>query len=252
MADFDPTETALSSDVDAGGPGATVDAPAPADLGSAGSAPTTPSHRADDLGDLLNEFEKSAGGVGKDTPAAPEQRPAIDWANARGFSDSEILALAMQSDSQRLVLDSLLEQQIAQARRNEQQARQQTETAHFAEIVDEAAAFIEDLPLADPKDFAKRWFLAEVQLDPVLREAWEQHLDSPEAHKRAIALVNRKIKQLRASAKSMPDPEATADRAMVTAAVRGASGKEPPSRPPNYAGMTTQEFAEAKDRAMGQ
>jgi hypothetical protein len=54
------------------------------------------------------------------------------------------------------------------------------------------------------------------------------------------------IERLYKSAKSQPDPEAIADRAMVAAAVRGSATRMPEGKPVRYGDLTDVQFAAEK------
>jgi len=58
------------------------------------------------------------------------------------------------------------------------------------------------------------------------------------------------MKRMVKEAKNRVDPDATEDRAAVTAAVKGASAKAPEEKPPNLGKMTQGEFEEYK-RSIG-
>lgn len=178
------------------------------------SAPDDP-----ELSSLLDEFD------GRSKPSAPS--PAPSKPAATDFDvDSRYLQLAMQSDQQRDLLQRLLQHNLDQSAAYEQQERIRQENADFEEVVAEASEALEGMPVAE--DYAKRWFLAEVQLNPVLRETWEHRRDSPELQRRAVQVLHREIRRMVKEVGRIPDPSATEDRAAVTAAVRGA-GRAPPA-----------------------
>lgn len=81
--------------------------------------------------------------------------------------------------------------------------------------------------------------------DTRLQNAWNNRASNPKAwsgiQKALSAEIAKKFSKL-------PDPDATEDRAAVTAAVRGASHKAPAEQAPNYGAMTDAEFQKEKAR----
>lgn len=232
-----------------------------ADDGGATAAPSEPAHNsapapashdggdtggsADDIEALLSEFEagRGANASATDATAAESAAPArVNLNDVRAFSDDDMLKLSMDVMVQRARTDAVLQQY-------QQERWQQQESADFAEVLSEAGEYLNGLPVAE--DFAKRWFLAEAQLDPNLKEVWDHRRDSPEHQAYAVRALKRAFKKMQHSAKRTPDPHATEDRAAVTAAVRGAGGRVPDSVRPNYERMNPAEFAAEKDRLFG-
>lgn len=233
----DQVDTTEAADV----PG-TAEAPSPAPGASA---------QADDLGPLLSEYDRSSTAAKADpSPSAPEREARSE---ARGgLSHEDLLRLELGEVSNRVVLQSVLDHQIAHAERihRENQARQERED--FAETVDEAADMLEGAAhVGDAKTFARRWLLSQAALDPHLAEAWQHRRDSPEHNAYAVRALKRAFKAMRAEVDRMPDPEATEDRALVAQAVRGASRTAPAGRAPDYSRMTDSEFEREKIRVMG-
>lgn len=81
--------------------------------------------------------------------------------------------------------------------------------------------------------------------DPRLQQAWLNRASNPGAWSKIEKALNQELAK---KFSKLPDPDATEDRAAVTAAVRGASQKAPAETPPNYGAMTDAEFAQAKAR----
>lgn len=81
--------------------------------------------------------------------------------------------------------------------------------------------------------------------DTRLQNAWNNRANNPKAwsgvQKALSAEIAKKFSKL-------PDPDATEDRAAVTAAVRGASQAAPREAAPNYGAMTDAEFQKEKAR----
>lgn len=191
----------------------------PAEQGSRvepASAPDDP-----ELSSLLDQFE------GRSKPAAEAPAPTMPATTTTDLdADRRFLQLAMQSDQQRDLLQRLLQHNLDQSAAYEQQQRIRQESADFEEVVAEASEALEGMPVAE--DYARRWFLAEVQLNPMLRETWEHRRDSPELQRRAVQVLHREIRRMVKEVGRIPDLSATEDRAAVTAAVRGA-GRAPPA-----------------------
>jgi hypothetical protein len=153
------------------------------------------------------------------------------------------MRLELGAISNRSLLQSVLDHQITLQEQRHQQEQQRQEKADFEETVEAASDMLEGLShLGDHKEYAKRWLLAEAQLNPQLLEAWQHRRDSPEHQRHAVSTLKRAFKQMQKSAARMPDPEATEDRAAVTAAVRGSSRSPQPERAPDYSRMTQNEL----------
>src|SRR5262249_9180392 len=91
---------------------------------------------------------------------------------------------------------------------------------------DRGNEMVSDLPHL-PKDYVKRWLIAEGLINPQLRDAFDHAYDGPQQRRRADSPVSRTLQRMRSEAASMPDPDTTADVAAVIAAVRGASSRAP-------------------------
>jgi hypothetical protein len=102
-----------------------------------------------------------------------------------------------------------------------------------------------DIPVTE--DFVKRCMVAEAQLDPQLRVAFDQRYRSPQHGKHADKLVEKAMQRLLKSASSQPDPQATADHQLVAAAVRNASSNRPFEAPAvRYGELNDAQFAKEK------
>lgn len=79
------------------------------------------------------------------------------------------------------------------------------------------------------------WMDGRARRDPRLAQVWLQRTTNPGAWNK----VEKVFKQdLAKKFSKLPDPDATEDRAAVTAAVRGASQKAPAETTPHYGAMT--------------
>lgn len=79
--------------------------------------------------------------------------------------------------------------------------------------------------------------------DPRLQQAWLNRASNPAAWNKIEKALGQEMSK---KFTKLPDPDATEDRAAVTAAVRGASQKAPAESAPNYGAMNDAEFAKAK------
>lgn len=112
----------------------------------------------------------------------------------------------------------MIQQMAAHERRRE-------DSSAFESIMSKGDAMIKESGLAVGDLFTRRWLMAEAQLNPTLAQAFDQWTLSAE-HARRIARHEKKaMERLLKAAKSMPDPDATANRMAVAAAVRGSAGK---------------------------
>lgn len=237
-SDTDP----LAGGADVGGEMSAADSMAPLDVVPAprGDAPDL-----GDLSELLAQFDEGRTAKEQVTPAAelPQAPQNVDLSKVNGFTDTDILQLQMQSDAQARFINDLQQHYAVQAHVQQSQA-------DFKMILDMAEGELEGLPV--PDDFAKRYLVAEYQLNPELKDAWDHRRDSREHDQRASHLLRKEFKKMREAARRIPDQQATEDRAAVTAAVRGSSRYAPElPPPPNFRRMTDSQFAQEKDRLFG-
>lgn len=223
-----------------------------------------PSAPADDLDGLLLEFDRSVPAAPSkqetEQSSAPTQPPAEipesftarllrkaqeRDARMRDAARPKDAEPAEQQNNDRL---SQLEDFAAgieaerTAARNKEEAEKVFQRA--AEVTAEVAPWL-------PPEMARAWLLNEVATDGDLQQAWNERHASPEHAMRAERQVNRALRKLHNYAKSLPDPKATNDRELVTAAVRGAAVKPPPERAPDYKSMTDAEFAKELKQKYG-
>jgi hypothetical protein len=97
--------------------------------------------------------------------------------------------------------------------------------------------------------FMTTWIDNQARLNPALTQAWLGRHADPASFRRAVDHLSRKFEKEVVS--RTPDREPTEDRAAVTAAVRGASAKQPEGAPPNYGRMSDNEFEAEKARMFG-
>lgn len=185
--------------------------------------PTQPTQtRADGIDGLLTEFDR----------AVPNK--------LKPEANSDPLRLNEPLTQEHAILNylSAIEQERLIAR----------DRADFELAVQEASKAIGDAPNV-PKDYARlrieQWAKNEYASNPDFQRAWDNRYTTQDAAQFVTRTVNRAIGNLKKEVQSMPapiDPEATADRAAVAAAVRGTSTKmtEPP--PPRYGDMNDADF----------
>lgn len=199
-----------------------------------------PSQDGPDLEALLSEF---GDGASAQSDSLPAEKAVSDRNKLDGVSRSEWLQLAIESDTNKLILKSFLDH-------HQQQQKIQQEKADFEEVMSEASDYLEGMPVAE--DFAKRWFLSEYQLNPMLKEAWDHRRDSGQHQAHAVSVVRRMLKQMHKSAANTPDPHASEDRALVNAAMRGASRVAPAESGESYAKrvsrMSSAEFQAEREK----
>ncbi|MCA1546441.1 hypothetical protein I6F36_06430 [Bradyrhizobium sp. BRP19] len=224
--------------------------------------PATPgmeaaSSRNDDgLDALLSDFDRSRS-VEKTAPAepAPQEQPRAEI--PANYSEDDLMRLQLSEISNRVVMENLLNHQIATSQRLQFEEWQRNEKADFAETVQEAASMLEDFPhVGDAAEFARRWLLSEAQLDPALYEAWQHRRDSKEHWQHAERALARACKKMIKEVARFPDPELSADRALVASVMRGGSGKPPPAETSaaysrRVASMNDADFQAESDRLMG-
>lgn len=92
----------------------------------------------------------------------------------------------------------------------------------------------------DVPDYVVRgWIDDKAENNAAIRDIWINRDKNPAALNRLLTGMK---KEFAGTQKKMPDPEATADRAAVAAAVRGASTRAPEQKPVNLGSMNNAEF----------
>ena len=89
--------------------------------------------------------------------------------------------------------------------------------------------------------FVEAWLDARARNDHRLAQAWAERYSDPKKFGRVVEKLGQEFSR---KFEFMPDKNATEEREAVTAAVRGASTKAPESKPPDFKGMTNNEFAD--------
>lgn len=90
------------------------------------------------------------------------------------------------------------------------------------------------------------WLDAQARADSRLSNAWVNRHANPKAFEKVVEGLGRTFVKKYGN---LPDKAATEDRAVVTAAVRGASTKAPEGAAPDFSKMSDAEFQKAKDAA---
>jgi hypothetical protein len=113
----------------------------------------------------------------------------------------------------------------------------------FGRLVERGDKMLREAGATVPEGFARMWLTERALNDERLRETFDNRYRSPQHLRRAEQVVDRLLSDLSRAAKTAPDPEATAVRAAVTAAIRGASTRTlPPEKAPDYGQMSDGEF----------
>jgi hypothetical protein len=115
---------------------------------------------------------------------------------------------------------------------------------HFNSIVNNANDIVKEVAPHLPPDFAQRWLLAEAQMNPELRERFDNAHNSPADRAKAESYIKRTLLRFRKEIAAQPDPDISAHIMAVTHAVRGASGKAPEAGRPDYGMMSNAAFRE--------
>lgn len=116
------------------------------------------------------------------------------------------------------------------------QVAQERETKDFAGAIKEVKGDL-DVP-----DFAVRGWLSEIaEQNPKINEIWNNRQNDPKAAKKLLASLKNDFLKQGSKIKGV-DPQATADREAVAAAVRGTSTKAPEPAAPKYGDMSDAEF----------
>lgn len=163
---------------------------------------------------------------------------SADDAMARVRSDGQVSQQLAETQARLADLTQSTQQFVQQINAERWHAREQ---ADFGTLVTEAKQVIDDFAHI-PEDFAQRYLIAESALNPDLKDAFDHRNDSAQARHHFNNVKETTLRAIRKAAASALDPEATEDRNMVVAAVRGATSRAPEDAPPNYSGQSNAEF----------
>jgi hypothetical protein len=178
----------------------------------------------DDLDALLKEYDAGVGGsvVGSGEVAEPDD----------GLSLEETLTRMERADlyRQREALDNERNQLIQQKEQERYEADLKTAVAEIRGGLD--AGFFDD-------GMVGAWLDAAARENPRLQHVFINRADNPGAW---TVAKKQLAKDFQTKYSKMPDPEVTADRNAVTAAIRAASGPAQREPPPNYSRQTNAEY----------
>jgi hypothetical protein len=211
-----------------------------ADLGEPQPSPelaaeaATPAEAApeSDLASLLAEYDAST--APKPAEPAPQANPQeAPQPPAAGFDlDREMEKLS--ADMQRTALQKQVESLSAEV----DAARTYVDRQHFSAAVETIEKRLSDSGLIVPAGYVSIALMAAAH-DPNVAQAFDRRGADPRTYARLMRRIGDGIL---ADAKRMPDREVTGDVAAVVAAMRGASSKAAPERPPDYGAMNDAEF----------
>jgi hypothetical protein len=176
---------------------------------------------ADDLDALLGQYDASVGnGIGNGE--APDD----------GLTIEEMSARLERADlyRQREALDNERNQLIQQREQERYEADLKTAVTEIRGDLN--PEFFDD-------HLVTAWLDAAARENPRLQYVFVNRADNPGAW---TVAKNQLAKDFQAKFSRMPDPEVTADRNAVTAAIRAASGPAQREPPPNYSRQTNAEY----------
>jgi flagellar hook protein FlgE len=191
------------------------------------TAQATEQNRAggDDLDALLKEYDAGVGGnsIGNGETAEPDlSLPSAEETLTR-MERANLYRERQQLDNER---NQLVEQ------RAQQQYEEDLKTAVTEIRGDLNPEFFDD-------QMVTAWLDAAARTNPRLQYVFVNRFDAPDAW---TVAKNQLAKDFQTKYSKMPDPEATADRNAVTAAIRAASGPAQREPPPNYSRQTNAEY----------
>lgn len=259
----------------------TADTPGPSgpdtfdDNPSAESAAPAADRR--DLSELLAEFdksEKSANGShnpateGKPTPLGGGDLESIRAEQARlaaalqaapkGFYDSpELMGLALKMDGLAAFTDATMQRLSAAEQQRTIEDRARLEQEDTGRVLAFAREQLDGYDV--PEGWDMRWLASEHAINAEVASAWKNRYASEEAKAHAQRVVEQSVKRMvkdaKAHANSRIDFNATEDRALVSAAVRGSTQPIPAEDGRAYSRrvnrMGDHEFAQEKERLFG-
>jgi hypothetical protein len=249
----------------------------PATTPDSSATPTPPSKSSGDLDDLLSEFDAAVPPSPKDDSGAGAAEVDPELQNEAAAALREMEPRAQNDD----VLAALQNENLAWR----QEARRAADVADFTEL---ASSIQKQLPEHVPDDYAATQLLALSAINPNLKAAFDLRnadrraadlqlrkveaalASDPNAPKEKVAalwqygnrlglalnakeIIKRATNEVvrRAKAFKPIDPDATADREMVAAAVRDAHHKIEPTAPPDLSELSNRELRDHVRREYG-
>ena len=214
----------------------TATAPAPS-VSPADTAPVQSSPPKDDLASLLQEFDAAS-----QQPTPKPEAKAQPEVSAPTAEASPLDTGAAWLDWRRA---EQLDGQVKNLSSQLEGARRIFDQQDFEKAVSAAEKLLQDAQLPVPEGFVKNALVAASTQDPELRAAFDNRGSNPHLYGRLLKKANERIFE---SARSMPDPQATADRAAVVFAVRNSGKVLPAAPPPRYGDLSDAEFAAEKKK----
>lgn len=199
----------------------------------AGGQPAT----GDDLDSLLQQFDNEKAGVGRqpaETPQEPSSESTVpEHPAASRLNEDEIHRLALQAGQDRALIEDLLRTQHFNEMRRQ-------ETADYGSLLKEANQYLKGAAVTE--DYADRYLRSEYELNPEVKQAWDQRYDSAEAKSHCDRVLKKTLTTMAKAVSRIPDRQATEDRELVAAAVRGTGRVAAPDAAPNYSRMSSKEL----------
>lgn len=104
----------------------------------------------------------------------------------------------------------------------------------------------------DPEIFddtlVEGWINAQATRDPRLTQAWNARTQNPKQFEKVVQGLSKSFGQ---KFSKLPDKQATEDREVVAAAVRGTSTKAPEGKAPSYGNLGNNDFADQVEKDFG-
>jgi hypothetical protein len=216
------------------------------------AAPASPSSAAPaepeiSLESFLSEFERETAAPKQPAEASqPEQpqQPAQPTDYFDKLADDFRVALAggpvTRADAEALARQVQSFGGLVQNLMAREQHRQ--DVSDFESVVSKADAMLKDLGRHVDADYARRWLMAESQLTPQLSQAFDDRNKSAEHWRQWQRQEKKLYERLSKSAARQVDQNATEDRFIVAAAVRGSDGRAPEEKPVDITQMSEPEF----------
>jgi hypothetical protein len=121
-----------------------------------------------------------------------------------------------------------------------EKARTRVDQQDFEQVVSAGEKRLADAGLLTPKDYVREKLMLEAVQNARLRASFDNRGSDPRTFNRELRKAYDRIYE---GAKSIPDKQATEDRAAVVHAMRGSTTKAPEEKAPDYGSMTSGEFA---------
>lgn len=218
---------------------------APMQQGSS-PAPVSGPDRFDDLARDLEEFDRANTSQKPSGGDAPQVEAAKEAGAPQAVDPGESLKHDLATDSLMRWASGVEQhlQALGDARKAE------LDQKDFENIVKLAN---ESLP-ADkvlPENFARYWLMHRMATDGRLTSDLNNRYANDEANARAESQIKKALREMHNEIARMPDADATESRRLIVAAMTRGTVTPPEKKPPNYAQMSDQEFANTVDKDFG-